>query len=368
MSSLSTTTFLVVHVLLTAVIAIPSAFSAEASATVSTKMTTARASSTSSLRRDVHILMYETDSTLEWDLSSALSFFKERTEIADIPTTVFGGKQSYQGFGDKYSTLRPILEIMEQSKLVIVADARDVALNVPADTTYAEQAVDRFLDTFSKLTKNTPGAIVMSAEAQCCVSAMSNAFPHEYFNSTTGDRTKRACSSGHEDCPYEDNDRLGAWKTFMDDRAYNSTGTKNYGDIYLNAGLMAGYPQDLINMLDLMDIHPAEDDQAVLSGLLYSFPDKVVLDYRQEMFGNNQWPRGLLDGCIFDTQGPHLPLIHSETKTQPLILHTPGKFYDCLDSLIDALGGESQKRYLPQQSDSQPEPSSSAIDTATTVV
>ena len=101
---------------------------------------------------------------------------------------------------------------MDQSKLVVVADARDVALNVPADTTYAEQAVDRFLDTFSKLTKNTPGAIVMSAEAQCCVSAMSNAFPHEYFNSTTGDRTKRACSSGHEDCPYEDNDRLGAWK------------------------------------------------------------------------------------------------------------------------------------------------------------
>lgn len=311
--------------------------------------------------------MYETDSSLEWDTSSALNFFKERTDIASIPTTVFGGKQSYQGFGDKYSTLRPILEIMEPSKLVVVADARDVALNVPANPKYAQDAVDKFIDTFLRLTEKTPGAVVMSAEAQCCVSAMSNAFPDEYFNSTTGGRTKRACSSGHEDCPYEDNDRLAAWTTFMNDRAFNITGTKNYGDIYLNAGLMAAYPQDLIYMLDLMDIHPAEDDQAVLSGLLYSFPDKVVLDYRQEMFGNNQWPRGLLDGCIFDTQGPHLPLVHTETKTQPLILHTPGKFYDCLDSLIDALGGESQKRYLAQPSDATFASSEEGIGAATKI-
>ena len=112
----------------------------------------------------------------------------------------------------------------------------------------------------------------------------------------------------------------------MDDRAYNLTGTKNYGDIYLNAGLMAGYPEDLIDMLDLMDIHPAEDDQAVLSGFLYSFPNKVVLDYRQEMFGNNQWPRGLIDGCVFESKDSNKPLVHTETGTEPLIIHTPGKF------------------------------------------
>lgn len=306
-------------------------------------------------RNDVHILMYETDSSLEWDSTSALSFFKERAEMANLPTTIFGGKQSYQGFGDKYSTLRPILEIMDPSKLVIVADARDVALNVPPQQEYALQAVDEFMETYQRLTQNAPGAVVMSAEAQCCVSAMSNAFPQDYFDPTTGARTKRACSSGHEDCPYEDNDRLAAWETFMNDRSFNVTGTKNYGDIYLNAGLMAGFPRDLMKLLDMMDIHPAEDDQAVLSGLLYSFSDKIVLDYRQEMFGNNQWPRGLVDGCIFDTQGPHLPLIHAETKTRPLILHTPGKFYDCLDTLIDALGGESQKRYLPKETNPEPQ-------------
>lgn len=109
---------------------------------------------------------------------------------------------------------------------------------------------------------------------------------------------------------------------------------------------MVGYPSDLINLLNLLDIHPYEDDQAVLSGLMYQFPEMIKLDYKQEMFGNNQWPRGLADGCVFETQGDHLSLIHTETGTEPLLVHTPGKFYDCLDVLIEDLGGVSQQRYL----------------------
>jgi hypothetical protein len=109
---------------------------------------------------------------------------------------------------------------------------------------------------------------------------------------------------------------------------------------------MAAYAKDMIKLLDVMDIAPYEDDQALLAGLMYSFPEMIVMDYQQEMFGNNQWTRGLVDGCVFETQGKHLPLIHAETHTEPLFLHTPGKFYDCLDILIEELGGASQQRYL----------------------
>jgi hypothetical protein len=140
----------------------------------------------------------------------------------------------------------------------------------------------------------------------------------------------------------------------MYERAYNDTGLDYIGDVYLNAGLMAGYPADLINLLDVIDIGPSEDDQAVLSGLMYSFPDLVVLDYNQEMFGNNQWPRGLVDGCVFQKKDGEVPLIHAELDTQPLILHTPGKFYGCLDVLIEDLGGTSLQRYLNDHPEGNP--------------
>mmetsp|Transcript_13987 Transcript_13987/g.26183 ORF Transcript_13987/g.26183 Transcript_13987/m.26183 type:complete len:447 (-) Transcript_13987:378-1718(-) len=311
----------------------------------------AAATPTTPFRNDVHVLMYETDSTLERDPSSPLHFFKERSKVANLKTTVFGGDLAYHGFGDKYQTLRPLLELMDRNKLVILADARDVALNVPENEEAAMQAVDRFMEAFKKLTKDAPHAVVMSAESQCCVSAMSHAHPRDYFDPKTKKRMKRACSSGTEGCWYDENENIYSWVEFMYERAHNDTGLDYIGDVYLNAGLMAGYPADLINMLDVIDIGPSEDDQAVLSGLMYSFPDMIVLDYDQEMFGNNQWPRGLVDGCVFETKEPESPLVHTEIGTQPLILHTPGKFYGCLDMLIEELGGTSQQRYL----DSHPE-------------
>ena len=234
---------------------------------------------------------------------------------------------------------------MDHDKLVILADARDVALNVPDNEAFASLAVDNFVETFKRLTKDKPNAVVMSAEAQCCVSAMTHAHPSEYFDTTTHKRAKRACASGSKDCRWWPNQNIEDWQVFMEDLAFNLTG-EELSDVYLNAGLMAGYPSDLIKMLDLIDIAPYEDDQAVLSGYLYSYPELVVMDYRQEMFGNNQWPRGLVEGCVFESQAPHLPLVHTEAGTEPLIIHTPGKFYGCLDILIEELGGDSQMRYL----------------------
>jgi hypothetical protein len=297
------------------------------------------------IRDDVMILMYETDSRLENDPASPLYFFKQKGKVANVQTTVFGGDLAYHGFGDKYQTLRPLLELIDDDKLIVLADARDVALNVPDNEAFAKLAVDHFVETYKKLTIDTPNAIVMSAEAQCCVSAMAHASPAEYFDPVGKKRLKRACPSGHPNCLWSWNQNIDDWQTFMEDVAFNKTGVE-HPDVYLNAGLMAGYPKDLINMLDILDIGPSEDDQAVLSGFLYSFPELVVLDYKQEMFGNNQWTRGLVDGCVFEPQADHLPLVHIEAGTEPLIIHTPGKFYGCLDMLIEDLGGTSQQRYL----------------------
>ena len=252
---------------------------------------------------------------------------------------------------------------MDRNKLVVLADARDVALNVPDDEQIATEAVDRFMSVYKKLTKNAPHAVVMSAESQCCVSAMSHAHPRDYFDPVTRKRTSRACASGNPGCWWDENENIYSWVEFMYERAYNDTGLDYIGDVYLNAGLMAGYPADLINLLDVIDIGPSEDDQAVLSGLMYSFPDLVVLDYNQEMFGNNQWPRGLVDGCVFQKKDDKVPLIHTELDTQPLILHTPGKFYGCLDVLIEDLGGSSLQRYLNDHPEGNPRRKSKQAET-----
>jgi hypothetical protein len=69
------------------------------STVVSAKAKTGTSTSTSPFRNDVHILMYETDSTLERDPSQPLYFFKERTKVANLKTTIFGGDLAYHGFG-----------------------------------------------------------------------------------------------------------------------------------------------------------------------------------------------------------------------------------------------------------------------------
>mmetsp|Transcript_1579 Transcript_1579/g.3501 ORF Transcript_1579/g.3501 Transcript_1579/m.3501 type:complete len:492 (+) Transcript_1579:55-1530(+) len=305
----------------------------------------ASADSSAQLRDDVMVLMYETDESLRQDATSPLHFFEQRGKVANLQTVVFGEKLEYHGFGDKYQTLKPLLDVMDEDKLIILADARDVILNVPDNGAVATLAVDNFMEIYKKLTANAPNAVVISAEAQCCVSAMAHTHPREYFDSLTMERKSRACSSGKEDCLWYPSKNIEDWQVFMEDLAHNVTG-ENPSDVYLNAGLMAGYPADLINLLNVLDIHPYEDDQAVLSGLMYQFPEMIKLDYGQEMFGNNQWPRGLVDGCVFETQGDKLSLIHTETGTEPLILHTPGSFYSCLDVLIEDLGGVSQQRYI----------------------
>ncbi len=299
----------------------------------------------SELRDDVMVLMYETDESLQHDSRSPLHFFQRRAETAHLQATVFGGNLAYHGFGDKYQTLKPLLEVADKNKLIILADARDVVLNVPDNEAFASLAVDSFVETYKKLTLDAPNAVVMSAEAQCCVSAMAHAHPSEYFDPITMERNSRACASGQPGCLWYKSENIEDWQVFMEDLALKTTG-EDLSDVYLNAGLMVGYPDDLINLLNVLNIDPSEDDQAVLSGLMYHFPEMIKLDYKQEMFGNNQWPRGLVDGCVFEPQGEHLSLVHTETRTEPLILHTPGKFYDCLDVLIENLGGISQQRYL----------------------
>ena len=227
-------------------------------------------SAVNAFRDDVVVLMYETDAALPDDPTSPLHFFQERAKLANLQTTVFGSNNDYQGFGDKYTPLKPMLETMDKDQLVILADARDVLLNVPANEAVATLAIDNFVEAFEDLTYDAPNAVVMSAEAQCCVAAMAHNAPSDYFDPITKERTMRACASGSDDCPWFQSEYLDEWQNWMKDLAFETTG-EDLSEVYLNAGLMAGYPDDILNLLEVADMNPSEDDQAVLSGLMHQF-------------------------------------------------------------------------------------------------
>ncbi|KAI2499658.1 sulfotransferase family [Fragilaria crotonensis] len=301
--------------------------------------------------KKVHIIMFETDGTVEHTENSSLGYFLatsgKASKKAQIETTTFGVGKSFTGWGDKYKYVREMLNNMRNDTLVVVSDARDVMLNVP-DSESAASVVSHFISTYQKMTKNLPDAVVMSAESQCCVSAMSQASPLDYFDPITGKRNVRACASGEDSCPYEGGFNVNAWKTFMSELAYRRTG-RYHESVFLNAGVFAGPASNIIRLMDRVDIGQTEDDQAVMSGLLYHDPESLVLDYENELFGVAEWPKGLKEGCVFFKDSEDV-LIHSVTKASPLIIHTPGKFYGCLDLLIEKVGGVSQKRYLKSKS------------------
>ena len=152
----------------------------------------------------------------------------------------------------------------------------------------------------------------------------------------------------HRECP--------PWNDFMETRA-SEHGKDEVADIYLNAGLIAGKAKDLLRVIKSLDIQEEEDDQAVLTAFMYRNPQSIVLDYDQTMFGNNRWALGEEDGCMFELpqqEGDELEsstvtgrrLVHAETGTSPLFIHSPGRFMECHHNLLDMLQARSSHRDL----------------------
>jgi hypothetical protein len=289
--------------------------------------------------RPITVLIYETEAVSE---SPALHLFNQISRLKGINAFIFGSGQGFEGYGSKYTSVYPVLRNLPANHLVVLSDGRDVLLNNPAwSDYYARSAARDFQTAFQKLTKNR-NAVVISAEAQCCVSALTHAQPGSYYN-PDGSRKERACSSGEMSCLWAGDEKAMPWESFMKDLAIERT-NQNYDDVYLNAGLMVGTAQDLMQLIDRAGIGNDEDDQAVLTDFMYHNPEAIVLDYGQTLFGNN---RGGIDDvtnvdtCMFallDDAKPLQRLYHTKTQTSPLFVHSPGGYLECHDKLAKQLG------------------------------
>lgn len=291
----------------------------------------------------VHVLLYETESHKD---SQAQSLMKQLGQLDGIHGTVFGEGKGFEGYGSKYSALYPSLKKMDPEVLIVVSDGRDVLINNPMHSdAYRTSAVEEFRRHYEELTSSYPsGAIVISAEAQCCVSALTYVAPGDYFNED-GSRNQHSCASGEAGCTWAGDDKALPWEDFMRNLALerNTEATK-YDDIYLNAGLMAGKARDLLRVIEKAGVGKDEDDQAVLTDFMYMNPNSIILDYGQNLFGNNRGGLGGMDdgSCVFELSDDESlgggRLVHSKTLSSPLFLHSPGGFFECQDSLAVKLG------------------------------
>ncbi len=302
----------------------------------------------------ITFLLYET-SPEEHFTQSLKAFLETSQTLNGVNAIVVGSNSIFNGFGSKYAYIRESLVTLSHDSpdsLVVVLDARDTLLNVAVNTnvdadTDFRKRIAHYIEVYTDLTSLKPGAVVLSAETQCCVSAMSWAHPASYFNPETGERDQFACDSGADNCEYEDTENIDLWIKYLEDKELETTGIQS-DNSFLNAGMMAGKASKLVELIDRVNIQEYEDDQAVLSGFYCQFPEFIVLDYKQQLFGNNEWTNGFEEGCVYDYTNANETsyLEHKRTAAVPLILHTSGKFYECLDYLREKLGGQSEKRFM----------------------
>ena len=290
---------------------------------------------------DVQLLIYETEVSNDSPVNNLVN---QASHIPGLTTTVVGQGKKFGGFGSKYESVLPILEQMESDALVVLSDARDVLINNPMDDNLnvAADTIRYFRTAFEMVSFQQPGAIVVSAEAQCCVSALTYVQPGAFFGAD-GSRTGRACSSGESDCLWNGDEKAIPWENFMKDVAQQhlGVGANIIDDIYLNSGLMVGYVRDVLRVLKAADILATEDDQAVLTDYMHQHPEDIILDYGQTMFGNNRGGLngGSTDSCMFTISNDgSKKLVHKKTATMPLFVHSPGGYLQCHDDLAEQLG------------------------------
>jgi hypothetical protein len=104
----------------------------------------------------------------------------------------------------------------------------------------------------------------------------------------------------------------------------------------LNSGMYCGYAKDILKMLKFFKItNLKEDDQALWSNAMISFPEKITIDFNNRLFSNAHTWDGK-SGCFFKYNERSKMWTNTETKTVPFFIQTPGSIqnnYSCYKKL-----------------------------------
>lgn len=284
----------------------------------------------------VWVILYQTNMSLA---PLGTFFYSQLAEEMDgwMQAEVLGQGMEWSGFSTKHHLALERMRKMNPMDIVILSDFGDVVLN-PGRGTRGE-SMKAFKDAYHEITSTAPpGSVVISAEAQCCVAALSYNMPGDLV--TAGwKRQKRACNSGKPGCIGTSTPGTLPWESFMESLA-EQRGYRGTKYPYLNAGLMAGKARDLVRVLEMLQLEDDEDDQAVMTDMLYRSPASFVLDYDQKLFGNARWAMPNNKGCVFRWENTSGSFTQEDTGARPLFIHTSGHYFSCLRRVASYLGWE----------------------------
>ena len=251
---------------------------------------------------------------------------------------------AHTGWGCKgaavIDAVRPVAAL-HPGRPVFVLDSRDVLLN-------GDLSLDDVMDRYAALLQGKAAAdrdaVIVSAEPQCCVTALGQQRPNTYFH-PNGSRAERACNSGEAGCTGSGQHRL-EWQKLQTELAPTDPATGEPVDArYLNAGLVAGPAAAVLALYTDLDLLATEDDQAVLTELFLRWPARVVLDYSSTLFGNSAWSKGE-EGCHWQYDAALGMMVDSRAARSaggavmaaPALLHFSNEFAQCYRRVSEELG------------------------------
>jgi len=167
----------------------------------------------------VWVILYQTSMSLAPLGGFLYSQLAEQMDGLMLPE-VIGMGTHFGGFSSKHHLAIQRLSAMDEDDLVILSDYADVVLNPGRGPSGA--AFCSFRDEYRKLVEGrSKDAVVMSAEAQCCVGALSYVQPGALIGANSSTRAVvrrgRACNSGASGCMGLGADT--AWRDFMEKQA-----------------------------------------------------------------------------------------------------------------------------------------------------
>jgi len=293
------------------------------------------------------LLIYETDTT-QLKPSANNFLFQQITDLSTRDALkdsvdIVGTDKDWKGWGSKAKHISQRLKNVDENRLVVVMDSRDVLLNNLNDKT-----MSKFVENFKTITKNQKDAIVVGAESQCCVSALTHALPGDYLNDDlTRNGKKEACNSGQSNCLHRGDEYQQPWVEKLQQLAKDKN--VNTPNIYPNTGIVVGRAKNILKAYRILNMKETEDGQALFTELMLKRPDFIIMDHQQQLIGNNAWTEGM-KGCIFEWDGTKEEFVHPDFRTAPAFLHFQGKFYECYGKLASYFGyNGDMKRKLNEQ-------------------
>ena len=261
---------------------------------------------------------------LIYDDDEVVDKLQQIFEPKGINATVFGRNHgSHKKYYSKYAGAVPILKRMAPDTIVVLSSHRNVRVSFPPDSDFTRyEAIHGFRHAIDALIQKYPGAIVASADSNCCASALTHTKLGSLFHDD-GTRKARSCVSGQSGCEWAGDEKAMPWQIFMKSLAAKR-GYADIDNVYLDGSLLGGKASDLLVFISAVKIGEAEDDRAVLADFMFHNPDKLVLDYEYKLFGKDRESlRSINSGCPFKQQGSSAGKMMDLSSTKPLFLDSP---------------------------------------------